>query len=204
MDSYTQQRPTFHNSPAPVENRKPTGRSGGFKWISLQGATVVFLVLVAVVLLGLLYFLVFGHGAQDEGSFVNTGEYQAVFVNVDGSSGGQAYFGKITSISSSYITMTNVFYLQPGSSQNQFTLNNLSCALYNPEDSMVINRAQVDFWENLASKSQVTQDINKWYSDKLNCGSGSSTASAPASTTTPSSSTTGSAPTPGTKAPALP
>jgi hypothetical protein len=132
------------------------------------------------------------------GNFVNKSDYQAVFVNVTGSSGGQAYFGKITSISPQYIVLDDVFYLEPGSTSNQFTLNNLNCALYSPNDTMVVNMSQVDFWENLASTSQVTKDINTYNSKNLKCGTASTATSDATTGTTGTTATTTPTPTTGT------
>jgi hypothetical protein len=94
-------------------------------------------------------------------------------------------------MNSSYVVMDNVFYLEPGTSSNQFSLNSLTCTLYNPQNQIVINRSQIAFWENLSAKSQVVADINKWQTDKLQCASNSSaTTSSSTSSTTPSTSST--------------
>jgi hypothetical protein len=157
------------------------------KIFSLKTLYGILLVGIAVIIISLIAFIITST-VNSESSYVNKSQYQAVFVNVTGSSGGQAYFGHIQKINSQYIELTGVFYLEPGSSNNQFTLNNLSCALYNPNDTMIINRAQVAFWENLKSNSQVTTDINKWNTDNLQCSAASATSGS--STTTPTTTTT--------------
>jgi len=172
--------------------KKPK-KDGKNKILSLKTLYIILLVGVAVLIIALIAYVINAE-TKSESSYVNKSQYQAVFVNVTGSSGGQAYFGHIQQLNSQYIELTGVFYLEPGSSNNQFTLNNLSCALYNPNDTMIINRSQVAFWENLKSNSQVTTDINKWYTDNLQCSSASSatgaTTTAPATTPTTTAPTT--------------
>jgi hypothetical protein len=187
------------NQPTPPNPHQEGGRSGKSKkklnFLSMRTGSMILLLGILAILIVIIAYLSFGN-FFNEGSYVNKSQYQAVFVNINGSSGGQAYFGNITAINSKNIVLSNVFYLQSGSSSNQFTLNNLSCALYNPQDQMIINRDQVAFWENLKSNSQVTQDINKWNSEKLQCAtpssnSSSSTSSTTGTTGTGTSSTTG-------------
>lgn len=153
-----------------------------FKLLSLRGVTALLFLGVGIILFILLVYVVLGH-INDESSYVNKSDYQVVFININGSSGGQAYFGNITSLTSKYIILDNAFYLQAGTSSNQFTLNNSSCALYNPQDQMIINRDQVAFWQNLKPGSAVTTDINKWYSEKLQCSKSSANSTGTSSTT---------------------
>ena len=163
-------------------------KSKSFKKFDVKFLTVAFVVLIGVLVALIIAALVF-YKTNSENSYVNTSTYQSVDINVNGSTGGQIYFGKIVSMNPSYVVMDDVFYLQPGSSTNQFSLNSLTCTLYAPQNQIVINRSQVAFWENLAPKSQVVTDINKWHTDKLQCATSSASTS---SSTTPSTSTSSS------------
>ena len=158
-----------------------------------QPFNLKFLTSTLVILIGALIILIvvalLFYKTTSENNYVNTSTYQSVDINVNGSTGGQIYFGKIVRMDSSYVVMDNVFYLQPGSSSNQYTLNSLTCTLYNPQDQIVINRSQVAFWENLSSKSQVVTDIHKWQTDKLQC-SAASTANTSTTGTTGTTGTT--------------
>src|SRR5271165_4045186 len=58
---------------------------------------VLVLGIAAIVIITIVYLIV-GFFSKGEFGNVNKSEYQAVFVNVTGSSGGQAYFGHITSL----------------------------------------------------------------------------------------------------------
>ncbi len=177
--------------------RRDNERFGG-KFFGV--GSIVLLVSIAI-LVGALasYFAVSNNGNEDQ--FVNKNEYQAVFVNVNGTSGGQVYFGHIQNLTSNYIDLTNVFYIQnqsssSSSSSNAYTLVKLGCELHGPEDEMIINRAQVYFWENLKPTGQVTQKIVQYYKDNpngQNCSQSSTSSSTSQSSASTQSSTNPSA-----------
>jgi hypothetical protein len=152
-----------------------------------QPFNLKFLTSTLVILIGALIILIvvalLFYKTTSENNYVNTSDYQSVDINVNGSTGGQIYFGKIVRMNSTYLIMDSVFYLQPGSTSNQYTLNSLACTLYDPQDQIVINRSQVAFWENLSSKSQVVTDIQKWQTDKLQCSKSSASTTTGATTT---------------------
>jgi len=174
-----------------------TSKFGGF----FAAGTIALLVSIAILIGALAGYFAFGNYGSQAG-FVNKNEYQAVFVNVNGTNGGQVYFGKVQSVTSDYIDLTNVFYIQnqssgSGSSSNStnssYTLVKLGCELHAPEDQMVINRSQVYFWENLKSTGQVATKIGQYYKDNpngQNCSSSSTSNSTnQSSANTPESST---------------
>lgn len=152
--------------------------------------SIVLLISIAILVGALAGYFAFGNNGN-EGQYVNKNEYQAVFINVNGTSGGQVYFGHIQNLTSSYIDLTNVFYIQNQSSPNSnssnaYTLVKLGCELHGPEDQMIINRQQVYFWENLKTSGQVTQKIDQYYKDNPN---GQNCSQAPNSSSTSQSST---------------
>ncbi|MBI2410284.1 MAG: hypothetical protein HYV32_00105 [Candidatus Kerfeldbacteria bacterium] len=105
-----------------------------------------------------------------EQSQVKTDTTQAVFL-----SDGQVYFGDITEINKSTLALEHVFYLQenqklqsgesetlPGDASN-FSLVKLGTSeLHLPQDTMVINRDEVMFWENLKTESPVVKAITNY------------------------------------------
>jgi len=110
----------------------------------------------------------------NEGAYVKTDKIQAVFLN-----GGQVYFGKITSLNPNYLSMSNIYYLrvnqqvQPNQQNTQVNPNDISlvklgCELHGPEDSMVINREQVIFWENLKTDGQVAKAVDEYVKNNPN------------------------------------
>lgn len=120
-----------------------------------------------------LLFLAFGKGVYKERQFVDRGQLQAVFINVNGTNGGQVYFGNITDMTSQYIRLTNVFYIQnqqagEGQSNSSYNLVKLGCELHGPQDAMLINRGEVFFWENLKSDSQVAQKVAEFHKQNPN------------------------------------
>lgn len=168
-------RPVQPNSPAPegvgsAPKAPNTSKSPKLKDSSklLKAGYVAFLAAIAILILAVVLSLVFSKGSGNtEESKVNKDKYQAVFLN-----GGQVYFGKISDINSKSVGLNSIYYLrvnqqvQPNQannpSANDISLVKLGCELHGPDDSMVINREQVIFWENLKTDGQVTKAINEY------------------------------------------
>lgn len=138
------------------------GGGNSNKWLKIL--TVVILVGIAILLAAIAFGL--GHGKSDKGEYkyVNRDKYQAVFL-----SNGQVYFGNVQALNSQYIRMTNIYYLTQGdgssssSSSSNYSLIKLGCQqIHDPYDSMVINREQVTFWENLQDDGKVVTSIKKF------------------------------------------
>jgi len=145
----------------------------------------------------MLLYIVFGVPTSRESKFVNKDEMQAVFVNVNGTNGGQVYFGKIQDLNPQFIRLTKVFYIQnqqttQANSNSAYNLVKLGCELHGPEDVMVINRSQVFFWENLKNDSQVAQKAAEFF--KQNPNGQKCTANNNSSSTQQSNGTTNEAP----------
>lgn len=156
-------------APAPsLDGSAPSGGGHGnaphqraaakLKGSKLLGLLVVIaLVVAAALLLGLFN--------KSEASLVDGKRYQAVFL-----SNGQVYFGKIDKLTSKYIDLSDVYYLnvqdqnvQPSSSaQQNVSLVKLGCELHSPQDRMIIYREQVTFWENLKDEGQVATAVKEW------------------------------------------
>lgn len=128
-----------------------------FKIIIGLGALLIALTLVFA---GKTFF-----GAPSEASKLEKDKYQAVFLD-----GGQVYFGKIDNITSAFVELNDVYYLNVNSqsqaeqsnANENVSLVKLGCELHGPEDRMVINRGSVSFWENLKDNAQVTTAIKQW------------------------------------------
>jgi len=94
-------------------------------------------------------------------------QYQAVFLT-----NGQVYFGKFSQVNSSYVKLTDIYYLQvqqtvqpkdnSSSNNQQVSLAKLGGELHGPEDVMFINRDQVLFWENLKDGGKVVTAIKNY------------------------------------------
>lgn len=134
----------------------------GSKWMRAgAGVLLAGVVVLLVVLIG--FFLT--SGGKAEGSFVNNSKLQAVFLTND-----QVYFGKITNLNGKYLVLQNIYYLQTAGNSSttaQATNSNVSlvklgCELHRPFDEMVINRSQVQFWENLNDDGQVATAVKTY------------------------------------------
>lgn len=105
------------------------------------------------------------------GIAIDETKYQAVFFT-----NGQVYFGKLQYLNSESMKLTEVFYLQAPataqadpenpqattSDQNNVQLIKLGEEVHGPEDSMIISKQQVLFYENLKPEGKVAQSIEKF------------------------------------------
>ena len=140
----------------------PARVSGGG---SLGKVLVVLLIVVSVAVLGWLGVKALGAATAD--ASVKGKQYQAVFLT-----NGQVYFGKVSHTDSSYVKLTDIYYLQVqqqvqpkdqnSSQQPQVSLAKLGGELHGPEDVMYISRQQVLFWENLKNDGKVAKAISDY------------------------------------------
>lgn len=106
-------------------------------------------------------------------SGVKGGQYQAVFLT-----NGQVYFGKLAGQGANFYKLSNVFYLQAstGATEDQANpqeatdssnvqLIKLGNEVHGPEDTMIVARNQVLFFENLKGDGKVAKTITE-YNDK--------------------------------------
>jgi hypothetical protein len=141
-----------HNNKYDDAQTTPVG-----KWI--RAFTLVMLAGIVVLLAAIAYGI--GHGPSDnEFKFVDQSKYQAVFLN-----NGQVYFGNISSLNDKYVRMTGIYYLTQttstdSSKSSSYSLVKLGCQqIHDPYDSMVINRQEVSFWENIQDNGKVVSSI---------------------------------------------
>lgn len=188
------------NGPSPVKApvHKPPKLQDKSKLARV--AYVAFLGAITVLVVAVLMSLVFAKDVSSkEEAFIKKDQFQAVFLN-----GGQVYFGKITDLNSQYLSMANIYYLrvnqqvqpdqQNAASANDISLVKLGCELHGPEDSMVINREQIIFWENLKGDGQVAKAVAEYVKanpNGQNCEqqNNSGTNSSTPTTTTPAATT---------------
>jgi hypothetical protein len=134
------------------------------------GANV--LLFIVSLLVAAVVWLIYSSTPASQAKYVDTTKLQAVFLN-----SGQVYFGNLQTLNKDYFVLSNVFYLQtnnqsgqtPTSStspNSQVSLVKLGCELHMPYDRMVINSAQVTFWENLQDNGQVAKAASQF--DKQN------------------------------------
>jgi len=155
------QNSQFGTNPSPNSKKRSQHKKISLtKWgIFLFGVVVVLLLIAVVLTVGF-------SQPKSQASYVYTNKLQAVFLNT-----GQVYFGNIQTINPQYLVLTNIFYLQTNSSgstskttasNSNVSLVKLGCELHAPYDQMIINTAQVTFWENLKSTGQVAKAVAQY------------------------------------------
>lgn len=166
----TAQTNTATNAGAPAAAHRPAAspsgknkKEDGKVW---RVASVALLFTITLLIVSVIaYMAIIKPAGTNQGKYVDTSKYQAVFLN-----GGQVYFGKVTATNSDHMKLNDIYYLrvnqqvQPNgqTTQGDVQLVKLGCELHGPQDQMVINSDQVVFWENLKEDGQVTQAINKY------------------------------------------
>lgn len=189
----TANAPQHTNSGAPAGKR--TGKLGSGSWMKIGGFG--FLIALVLIVVGVIFVLMMSNFNNPESNAVAKNKYQAVFLN-----GGQVYFGNISDLNSKYIKLGNIYYLrvnqqvQPNGntqSNNDVSLVKLGCELHGPQDTMIINRDQVVFWENLKDDGQVVKAVNEYkkqYPNGQDCAKQNSTSTNTTDTTNNTSANT--------------
>lgn len=128
---------------------------------------ILAVLLILVSLAALSWFVSKGVAMFTADAGVKGKQYQAVFLT-----NGQVYFGKVSKVDSSYVKLSDIYYLQVqqqvqpqdknAQQQPQVSLAKLGGELHGPEDSMYISRSQVLFWENLKDDGKVTKAIKDY------------------------------------------
>lgn len=156
------QRPASTESakagPMPAGTPRPDSRL-------LGSILAVVLILASLALVG--YFASRAVAAATADHNVKAKQYQALFLT-----NGQVYFGKISKVDGSYVTVKDIYYLQVqqqvqpkdqnAAQQPQVSLAKLGGELHGPEDLMYVSRQQVLFWENLKDDGKVAKAIKDY------------------------------------------
>ena len=147
--------------------REVNGAGHGHDHGMLQRVLVILLIVLSFA--GILYFGAKALSAATADSSVKSKQFQAVFLT-----NGQVYFGKLADINSSWVKLTDIYYLQvqqqvqptdskaAANQQPQVSLAKLGNELHGPEDVMYVDRSQVLFWENLKNDGKVVTAIKDY------------------------------------------
>ncbi len=142
-----------------ADAKKPRqGRSRTPIWIAI--------IIVAVLIVAGIGWIVWSR-MQPAGDGINTSRYQAVYL-----ANGQIYFGKLETLGSNKMRLTNVYYLQTKtdsttsgdaskdqSASGNFQLIKLRGAVYGPSDEMIISNDQIIYFQNLEENSKASELI---------------------------------------------
>lgn len=109
-------------------------------------------------------------------TYIDSSQYQAVFFT-----NGQVYFGKLGYVGDNYLKLSDVFYIQanqpnagnPQETQgakdnNDMQLIKLGNEIHGPHDTMIINRDQVLFFENLKGDGKLVRGIEEYHKTQKN------------------------------------
>lgn len=125
---------------------------------------VISLIVVSLAVTAFVGFAIF-RGVNGE-NYIKGDSYQAVTL-----SDGMIYYGKISDLDSSYMTLTDVYYLQPtqvvegeqdaevAGDTKPIQLVKLGEEKHCPSDNLYINRDQVIHWENIRPEGEVVKAI---------------------------------------------
>ncbi|HXR50359.1 MAG TPA: hypothetical protein VN778_05020 [Verrucomicrobiae bacterium] len=159
------QQPQRMAAPEPVvratEQHVKRGKKEDMLSMGSRIGTGVLLVIIVILVALVAWFTVFSTPSS-QSSYVDSSTLQAVFLNT-----GQVYFGNVKTLNSQYFVLGNVYYLQSSNGSSASSTNSnqnvslvkLGCELHRPYDTMVINTAQITFWENLQSDGQVAKAV---------------------------------------------
>jgi hypothetical protein len=187
---------TESNAPSSVSRKV----ASEFKGLQVFNVSLLFSVTILLIALALGLRLL-GPNTASESKYVDTSKMQAVFLN-----NGQVYFGKITALNQNFVALSDIYYLrivqqvQPEQgaqteAQGEPILVKLGCELHRPENSMVINRDQVTFWENLKDENgenTIPGAVKKYVKDNPNgqeCAAETATDASTTPATTPTNTT---------------
>ncbi|MGH7238732.1 MAG: hypothetical protein ACREHG_01570 [Candidatus Saccharimonadales bacterium] len=143
-----------------VKNVPKTPKSGGIKhkqaWA--QGVAMFFLLCLVALAVAVLLFIA-SNNRSHEAKYVNTKDYQAVEV-ASNNSQPTYYFGNIAVIDDNYLVLNNAYTSSANTTgTNPVSATPLACSSENGSSQLILNRAQVVLWDNLAPSSDAVKAI---------------------------------------------
>lgn len=161
---------TNNVSPTNAPSAAPKFSNNGGNKVNLETNNKKFIMIavvaILIIVIGGLGWWGFQRMQGGASSSINTNQYQALFLT-----NGQVYFGKLSNVDDKYVKMTDIYYLQvqqavqpadkKAAEQPQVSLAKLGSELHAPEDTMMVNRDQVLFFENLKEDGKVVKAIRE-------------------------------------------
>ena len=90
----------------------------------------------------------------DKQDFIDPNTYQALFLTND-----QIYFGHLKDINDNYLILSDVYYVKINEKGDSVLVKLGTIEPHGPKGSMIVNKDQALFWENLRPDSQVIKTI---------------------------------------------
>ena len=154
---------------APASAERPATHHATKEKKSSKRSKLPFIIIIAAVLLAIFGWLAISGLNKGAGSEIDKSKYQAVFFT-----NGQVYFGKLTTLGSENMKLTDIYYLQTKSATSETNpqetstdnsdvqLIKLGSEIHGPEDEMILSKDQVLFYENLKPDGKVAQSIESY------------------------------------------
>lgn len=150
-------------SPRPVAEPKRKKNSSVLKWLLP--------ILVLALVLGLAFgaWKMFFSSTGADG--IDRGKYQAVFLS-NGTITNNVYFGKLERMNDGYYKLSDAFYVKAAETTEEdkpssdITLTKLGSEIYGPQDTLIIPREQVLYYQNMKDDSKITEAIKKYTNEK--------------------------------------
>lgn len=126
-------------------------------------SVVTFVLVAAAVVAGLLFM------QTRISNYIDGSKYQALFLT-----NGQVYFGKLQKLNGDYFKLSDIFYLENNSTsvddttqdKSKIHLVKLGEEIHGPEDEMIVEKAQILFFENIKTDGGVANAIKNYYAEK--------------------------------------
>lgn len=165
-----------NNSAAHGRNTHASEHKGGAPAPKKAPKKTIVVTVIAVLVAAVLAFGVWSVYRTSVAAQIDANRYQAVFFT-----NGQVYFGKLDKLSGGYFKLSDIFYLQAESSDDEDSTNpqetsgqdasdvqlvKLGGEIHGPQDSMIMGRDQVLFFENLKDDSTVVKTITEYHKNE--------------------------------------
>lgn len=155
--------PVEEKVPAPSHRYSPrvVAEKPAKKWLPTRWRWAVLAALV-VAMLGFGGYQAITNGNDG----IDHGKYQAVFL-VSSSLPSNVYFGKLERMPNGYYRLTQVYYLRNQTADKtkqdntNITLTKMSTELHSPDDSLVLPREQILYYQNMQDSSKVVAAIKQ-------------------------------------------
>lgn len=165
--SSTEEPQPLKEEPKPV-HRTSTSHHNSIKSERSNKRLIIAIVVAVVIVIAVVGGWFGWQRLQNGATGIDTNKYQAVFFT-----NGQVYFGKLHSFNNDYMKLTDIYYLQTQSSDTTDSNNpqkttsdnsnvkliKLGNEIHGPEDTMIIAKDQMLFYENLKSDGSVAKSI---------------------------------------------
>lgn len=136
----------------------------------------IVLTLATIVILAIAFGIVFREKLNLTKYFVKKTEISTAFRQAVYLTDNKVYFGFISKTDQQFVKLADVYYISindlnmtnNAAETPKISLTKLGSEMHSPDTTMLINRDQIIFFENLPANSKVNEAINKFISENKN------------------------------------